>query len=73
MENQEINWNEAIQLEKEQKKQDELNKVEYHENLKLASAEVWDALSTDFFISSDVADIAMQYGVDEEDLIFSLI
>ena len=68
-----IHWNEAVQKEKEQKEQDRLDKIEYDKNLVLAGQDVWSAMEADFFVSSDVADIAMDYGVDEEDLIFSLI
>ena len=69
----EIHWNDAVQKEKEQKKQEALDKIEYDKNVRLACEEVWDAMSTEHFRTSDVTDIAMQYGIDEEDLIFSLI
>ena len=70
---QEIHWNEAVQIAEQNKVAEEQASLKYQENLQEAVYDVWDAMGSDFFNSEDVAHIAMDYGVDEEDLIFTLI
>ena len=69
----EIHWSQAIQIKKNQEAQKKIEKKEYENNLSLARKDVWNAMGKKEFISSHVADIAFLYGIEEEDLIYSLI
>ena len=68
-----IHWNEAIQIVKQEKIEEEQRKIDYEQQLTDARSDVWNALESDMFCSQDVFDIASMHGVDEDDLIFSLI
>ena len=73
MSKQEIHWNEAIEIAKQNKVAEEQAALKYQENLREAVEDVWDAMGSEFFSPEEVAFIAMDYGVDEEDLIYALI
>jgi polyhydroxyalkanoate synthesis regulator phasin len=68
-----INWEEAKKISDQVLKEIREEKKQYEENLSRANEMAWDALGSDNFRSSDISDIALNSGVDEEDLIWSLI
>lgn len=68
-----INWSQAQEISKEAQQQEEAHAKEYQENLNHAKRELFDAMGTKDFRTSDFFDICMSYGIDQDDLIEELI
>jgi len=69
-----IEWNEAIQKEKQQKIEKEEFDKEYKENVSSAADELYDAMGSEYFKGwEEMEDIASMYGVEPDDLINELI
>ncbi len=72
-----IEWHDAYdknsKAEQERLEREERDRKEYDENLDRAKDEMWDALGTDDFRTSDFDDICSNYGIDPDDLIDELI
>ena len=65
-----ITWNEAIQQQKEQKKEDEIKEKEYEESVTRAVQHITECMASDNFRPEfDFEDACCLFGVDEEDLI----
>ena len=73
MKNQEIHWNEAIERKRKKKEIDARAEEERLQNLELAKEQLWNQLGSPDFRASHFSEICDDYGLDEDDLLDTII
>jgi hypothetical protein len=68
-----ISWDAATQISLEEQQKEITRKKEYEKNVSRANSELWNMLGHEHFNFSDFEDVCYHNGIEQDDLINTLI